>query len=141
MQETAQAVCARRGFMECFREYKKGAEREFGAKLNSFDLGDYTKLEELGIYRAFSLTEDGVLIGFLGYIKTYMPHRQDYIASTESLFVMPQYRGRGSAKQLITAAMQDAKALGCRNFLLGLPYGTRRFMDFTPINTVFAHEL
>lgn len=142
MQEPLAVLLSRTGFQECVTEYKKDAAREFGVNLSGeYQTGALVEMEKQGIFRALSLLDGERLVGFISYVLMFLPHRQGVIASTESFFIMPEYRRQHWGKKMVEAAMADAKEQGCKNYLIGLPYGKTRFLDFTPINTVFQHEL
>lgn len=138
-----EVLLSKEGFNECVRDYGwTGGIREFGKPIEPpYDFTYLKNLEYQGILSCFGLVEGVTIKGFCSYIKMYLAHRQGHIATMESLYVAPDVRGKRWGARLIKTAMVHAKANGCKTFMVGLPYGRDKFLDFKPINTVFAHEL
>lgn len=88
----------------------------------------YETMESTGAFQAFAAylnTKSGNrLIGFVGVIRTIVPHDGHLIAATESLFVDPDYRSTGAFFLLIAAAEQFATASGCRCLLASARIGS-----------------
>ena len=88
----------------------------------------YEAMERAGIFQAFAAYfNDGVdeiLIGFVGVIRSIVPHDGHLIAATESLFVDPDYRSTGAFFMLIAAAESFATDSGCRCLLASARVGS-----------------
>ena len=54
-----------------------------------------------------------LLIGIVSVIRASMPHSGQLVATVESLFVDPDYRGTGAGAKLLFAAEQYAEDSGC----------------------------
>lgn len=61
----------------------------------------------LHLYRA-----EGRAVGFTTIYRGYSSTRAEEVAILNDLFVSPDYRGRGYAKQLISHAIEEAKGRG-----------------------------
>lgn len=139
IEEPLRVLLSREGFSEQATAYSQLSKFGVGFSRQSFSLDQIIKMEELGLYRAFSLLDGGKIVGFMGYIKSYLTHVQGEIAMVESLWVDPQYRGMGGAK-LIRAAINKAKGEGCKGVVLSLPYGERAELKmFKPTDTVYTY--
>lgn len=127
-------------------------QAEYGADVRYPDLSPepdwdlYLKLEAQRVLRCVGLFDGPRLVGFANYIVTQLPHfAGKRLASTESLWVDLDYRGRGAGRQLLGALQAFAREDGCYGIYLGAKVGSRAekvLASFaTPMNTLFWVKL
>jgi GNAT superfamily N-acetyltransferase len=86
----------------------------------------YEAMEKVKAFRcfaAYSYTDVGnfllgkdpsaLIVGFISIIRAVMPHSGQLLATVESLFVDPAYRGTGAGAKLLSTAEQYAVDSGC----------------------------
>lgn len=66
-----------------------------------------------GSVRGVGIKCDGQLVGFAHWQKINRPLAGTYLAYLHDLFVLPDYRGQGLARQLIATVARTAKAEQC----------------------------
>ena len=85
----------------------------------------YEKMERAGVlhcFAAYSFASNSdpnfspLLVGFISILTAEMPHGRR-LATTESLFVDPDYRHTGAGFLLLDAAEAAAAAAGCSDFV------------------------
>jgi len=85
----------------------------------------YQAMEDAGSLQAFGAYADGRLVGFLILIVSPIPHYSVMLATTESIFVLPDYRKYGTGRRLLEAAEEYAKERGCHGIGVTAPRGGR----------------
>ena len=84
----------------------------------------YEEMERVGALKCFAAYMGGRLIGFCSILCAVMPHTGFRLATVESLFVDPAYRGTGAGDLLLDAAEQYAKEAGCVAFTASARVGS-----------------
>jgi len=84
----------------------------------------YRKLQEIGMLGALGAFMGEELIGFVGVIRSVMPHHGATLAMTESFFVAKAHRKGGAGLKLLRAAEQHAKEVGSPCLLVSTVHGS-----------------
>ena len=85
----------------------------------------YEMMEKAGHYHVFGIFGEDVLIGFIGMIDWPVPHYGKHIVSTESLFVMDEYRSAGLWNQMHEFIKQYGRQHGCSALQIVAPAWSR----------------
>lgn len=107
----------------------------------------YKAMEGAGYLQAFAAYDDDVLVGFLFLLVTLVPHYGVKIATTESYFVLPEYRKSGAGIKLLRQAESYAAEQGAAGFFVSAPLGGKlaQVMEAMPAyretNRVFFREI
>lgn len=74
----------------------------------------YLKLEEGGRVIFFTAEDDGVVVGYCTYIISEPLHLKNMLYSFQDLlYVVPEKRGSGVGNDLVLAAEEKSRELGC----------------------------
>lgn len=84
----------------------------------------YKQLEALGKIHFFAAYLDNLLIGIINVLMTEHPHYGVSIATTESYFVLIEYRKTGAGNLLRREAEIDAKKSGSPGLFISAPSGS-----------------
>lgn len=80
---------------------------------------------------AIAALEDGAPVGFVSVFLSIHQHTSEPVATNDSLYVLPKYRGTSVGGQLVVRAEREAKKRGAKFFLW-------QVVDGTPIDKAFA---
>lgn len=83
----------------------------------------YRAMEQTGALHFLGAYERLELIGFAAFLVTILPHYGKPVATTESLFVAPEFRSTGAGIKLIRTMEREAVALGAIGLLISAPTG------------------
>lgn len=102
----------------------------------------YETLAEMGMLHALGAYDGEELVGFISYLLTPMTHFSACAATTESLFLSPEYRRGLLGVRLIKAALNQAVSQGAKGLYVTAPAGSQlerlaRVMKLKHTNTVF----
>lgn len=81
----------------------------------------YRALEQNGALHLLGAYEGLELVGFASYLVTVLPHYGKPVATTESLFVAPEFRSTGAGIKLIRTMERQALQLGAIGILVSAP--------------------
>lgn len=114
--------------LQCFASYVRPTDKDIliakanldaALKANEGDVEFQIGMEclsETGFWQ-FANSVGGIaeplLVGFISVIRAVMPHSGQLVATVESLFVDPAYRGTGAGAKLLSTAEQYAVDSGC----------------------------
>lgn len=83
------------------------------------DIERYAKSEDVGIYFHFCARDNGRLVGSAGIYVTRSAHTQRVIASEDTFYLIPEYRGRGrNIIRFVEFTERFAVAHGAEQFML-----------------------
>lgn len=106
----------------------------------------YEQMEKMGILHIFAAYHGEKLVGFLTLLVTVMPHYSTRMATTESFFVLGDFRKGGTGQKLLDSAEAYAKLEGVCQFFVSAPVGGRLaealpMMGYREANRVFLRSL
>jgi len=95
------------------------------------------------------VAEDNGIVGFIVMAVIEAPFSNGSMASELVFFVKEEYRGSGAGYELITCAMRDAEAIGCKHFNMAFIYsvtpekaeGLFRKMGFKNTEATYTFKL
>lgn len=130
---------------ELLREY---AEESAIAELKPYNPNDdiYRGMERMGLVHCIGAFKGEVMIGFLIFIVSVIPHFSRKSATAESYFVTAGERKTGAGIRLLRAAEKMARELGAECFMLSAPIGSRlervlHGTKYRPTNVAFFRSL
>lgn len=88
-------------------------------------LESYVALDYTGFLHVFGAYHAGTLVGFITILAPVLPHYGITVAVSESFFVAAEHRSGGPGLKLLSAAMEQARALGSPGLLVCAPTGSR----------------
>lgn len=104
----------------------------------------YKQLERMSVLHTFGAFEGPVLIGHINMMVTPSTHYNYLMASTESFFVLKEYRSTGVGLRLLRAAENFAKECKVGGLLVSSPKGQKlasvleRKKDYIETTRVFV---
>lgn len=113
---------------------------------HSAQWAQYRQLEAVGALTAIGAFKGNELIGFVGVLKSFVPHYGAPMAVTESLFVAKAHRKNGTGLRLIKAAEEFAKSQEIACLMVSAPHGgsleqVMPRLGYRHSNTVFVRSL
>jgi len=111
------------------------------------DLAAYESYESLGFMTTFCAYTDNRLVGVLIMLLADLPHYGKRVATTESFFVLKEFRSTGAGLRLLREAERYAKQNGAVGFLVSAPEGGKlakvmsASSEYKPSNRVFFKDL
>ena len=111
------------------------------------DFEVYKRLQDRGALKVIGALADGAIVGFLALLIAPLPHYSERVATTESFFVLKEYRRKGLGFRLLSLAKQLAKDNGAKGLLVSAPKGStlakvlEHSHAFTETNRVFFTRL
>lgn len=129
---------------QIMKEY--GEEVQYPGLEPSPDREMYERLESAGVAQFVGAFDGDRLVGIAVYCKTVVPRfKGPLLASSDALWVAPEYRKAAAGLRLIRAVERFAKEDGCAGIFWGVKKGTRAEALFarlaTPLNTLFWKPL
>lgn len=106
----------------------------------------YYIMEEAGSLDVLAVMDENKIVG-IALILTYtLPHYSTLASTTESLFVLKEYRKYGTGKKLIKAAEEVAKNRGSNLLFISSPINGRlrnasKILGYKETNVILTKEL
>lgn len=101
----------------------------------------YAQMEKAGVAQCFGVYSDSQLVGFASVLATVVPHYGKKVATVESIYVAPQFRG----VNLLNVIEEYAKRRGCTAVLYSAPAYSRfarlLSLKYRHTNSVFCRSL
>ena len=102
----------------------------------------YEAMAKAGMLHVLGVFKGEELVGFITYLLTPMAHFSKCAATTESLFLDPEYRHGLLGVRLIKAALKQAKSLGAQGLYVSAPSGSQleklaKVLQLKQTNVVF----
>jgi len=85
----------------------------------------YKMLEQSGAMTIIAAYVHETLVGYVTVLCSKSPHYSVMLGTTESFFVLSEYRSTGAGAKLLKAAEQRAKEKGAVAFLISSPFNGR----------------
>lgn len=107
----------------------------------------YRAIEMTGIMRTLVAHDGDKVVGFVVLLLSTLPHYGEKVATTESFFVLPEYRSAGLGLALLRRAEKLAASEEAKALLVSAPYGGKlqtvlnASRRYRPTNTVFTKRL
>src|ERR1017187_4336871 len=107
------------------------------------DFEHYKKLELAGLLETAGAFSDGKLVGVIAVVVGSLPHYSQYVSTTESFFVLKEYRRQGTGKKLLALGKAFTFQKGAPGLFVSAPIGSAlekvlsHDTAFTAKNTVF----
>lgn len=78
------------------------------------DYDQYLKLDEMGFLSSFTVRCGGELVGYsIFFVKNHIHYASDTYAINDLIFIKPEHRGSGVAKDLMDYSENFLRAMGC----------------------------
>lgn len=108
--------------------------------------GMYKAMEDNGVVRTLTAHDGDDLVGMLVFLVSVLPHYSQVVATSESYFVLPEYRSTGAGLQLLHEAQDWAAELGATGLFISAPTDSRLAkvmprMGYEATNVVFYRGL
>ena len=110
------------GFLPMVEEYAQESATRGMPKPN-FAKEMYIGMESMGILKCIQAVDGEKLIGFMVLIATVIPHYSRVAVTTESLFVIEEYRKTGAGLRMIRLAETFGRSIGAAGIFLSAPEG------------------
>ena len=79
----------------------------------SVDCERYRQLEDLGVLHTVIAREDNKIIGyFVSFVQPHIHYKEDVYAANDILYIAPEHRGTGIAKDMFEFAEDKLKKMG-----------------------------
>ena len=88
------------------------------------DYEQYKKLEKMGVLKVAGAFSDGKLVGLIAVIAGNLPHYSQCVSSTESFFVLREFRRQGTGKKLLALGKEFAAQKGAEGLFVSAPIGS-----------------
>jgi len=122
----------------------EGSIPEIGEQCPQWDT--YEVMCKAGLLHILGAFQEDMLVGFVTFIVSELPHYGVNVATSESLFLHPEHRHGRLGINIIRAAQLMAKDLGAKAFMISAPHGGKLeelapAIGFRETNRVFCRSL
>lgn len=144
-QVTCHELASDPQFAQLIEEYADESSID-GMPRPDYQYGMYRLLEVSGDFHLLAAYVDDVLVGFLTFMVSMVPHYGKRVATTESYFVAMSHRKGGPGLDLLRAAEWLGRELGAVAMMVSAPHGGKlsRVMPrakYKHTNEIFFKEL
>lgn len=114
------------GFEDVCAAYCAESNRNESLAGSAPDRARYEALEQAGILQTIGAFDACNIVGLAIILMTPVPHfAGKTVATTESIFMLSEYRKAGAGANLLSAAKSLAKDCGCSGLYVSAPSGGR----------------